>query len=103
MREKHTVTHALHCQKEAYNPIKHNEIRDVTTILMAEVSYDVNVEPHLQALQDQSFNSLTTRGDDARLDIEANGVEELRLTGTHFDVKVFNPLAKSCRTNSRDV
>ena len=41
-------------------------------------------------------NRTTTIDDDARLDFKANGFFDSRFSRTFFDVKVFNPYAKSC-------
>ena len=41
-------------------------------------------------------NKSTTTDDDARLDIRANGLWESRFSKTFFDVKIFNPHAKTC-------
>ena len=101
--EKFTVAHAMHCPKGGYTHIRHNEIRDEMAKLMDEVCYDVSIEPNLQPLQSERFdNKSTTREDEARLDIKANGLWESRFTRTFFDVKVFNPHAKSCPKNIAD-
>ena len=74
-----------------------HDIRDTFAELMNEVCYDVEIEPHLQSLQGESFDHrTTTTEDEARLDIKANGLWETRFSKTYFDVKIFNPLAKSC-------
>ena len=45
----------------------------------------------------ESFdNKSTTTEDEARLDIKANRLWDSRFNRTFFDVKIFNPLAKSC-------
>lgn len=44
----------------------------------------------------------STTTEEARLDIKANGLRESRFTKIFFDVKVFNPLAKSCQKNIED-
>ena len=77
--------------------MRHNEIRDTFGKLMDEVCYDVELEPKLQPLEGESFdNKSTTTEDEARLDIKANGLWDTRFSRTFFDVKIFNPLAKSC-------
>ena len=48
-----------------------------------------------------SSNSTTT-DDDARLDIKANGLWGSRFNRTFFDVKIFNPHAKSCPKTIKD-
>ena len=80
--------------------MRHNEIRDTFATVMKEVCFDVEIEPKLQPLEGESFDYKTTTTDDeARLDIKANGLWESRFRRTFFDVKIFNPLAKSCPKN----
>ena len=63
--------------------------------------YDVEVEPILQLLQGESFKHKTTSTDEnARQDIKANGLWGSRFSRYFFDVKIFNPIAKSCPKNS---
>ena len=70
---------------------------------MNEVCNDVEIEPHLQSLQGESFdNKTTSTEDDARLDIKANGLWGSRFCRTFFDVKIFNPHAKSCPKNTKE-
>ena len=95
--ENFNVAHVLHCPKGGYTHIRHNDIRDSFANLLNEVCDDVEVEPCLQSLQGETFaNRTTTIDDDARLDIKANGFFDSRFSRTFFDVKVFNPYAKSC-------
>ena len=97
--ENFNVVHSLHCPKGGYMLIKLNDIRDSDSFanLLNEVCDDVEVEPCLQSLQGKTFaNRTTTIDDDARLDIKANGFSDSRFSRTFFDVKVFNPYAKSC-------
>ena len=63
---------------------------------MNEVCQEVEIEPHLQSLQGESFYHLATATkDEARLDIKANVLWDTRFSKTFFNVKIFNPLAKS--------
>lgn len=92
-----SLTHALHCAKGGYTHMRHNEIRDTFATLVNEVCQDVQIEPKLQPLHEETFASnTTTTEEEARLDIKANGLWESRFTRTFFDVKIFNPLAKTC-------
>jgi len=51
-----------------------NEVRDLTAELLTEVCHDVEVEPHLQPLNDETFHYKTTNVQDgAHLDISMNG------------------------------
>ena len=64
---------------------------------MDDVFHDVQIEPKLQSLDEEIFSSnSTTTDDDARLDIKANGLWGIRFNRTFFDLKIFNPHAKSC-------
>ena len=63
---------------------------------MSEVCRDVAVEPLLQPLDGETFDRNSIATDDARLDIKTNVLWGTVFEGTFFDVKIFNPLAKSC-------
>ena len=98
-----SLNHALHCAKGGYTHLRHNEIRDVFANLMDGVCHDVQIEPKLQSLDGEIFSSnSTTTDDDARLDIKANGLWGSRFNRTFFDVKIFNPHAKSCPKTIKD-
>ena len=86
-----------------YNWEAKNEIRDVFANLMDDVCHDVQIEPKLQSLDGEIFSSnSTTTDDDARLDIKATGLWGSRFNCTFFDVKIFNPHAKSCPKTIKD-
>ena len=97
-----SLTHALHCPKGGYTIVRHNEIGDTFANLMSEVCRDVVVEPLLQTLDGETFDRNSSATDDARLDIKANGLWGTVFERTFFDVKTFNPLAKSCPKTKRD-
>ena len=64
---------------------------------MGSPAYNAPIEPKIQPLEGESFHKkTTTTEDDARLDIKANGHWRGRFSRTFFDVKIFNPHAKSC-------
>ena len=70
---------------------------------MNEVCHDVEIEPKLQLLQVESFvNISTTTEKEARLDIKANGLWCSRFSRAFFDVKIFNPYARTSRKLHRD-
>ena len=70
---------------------------------MNEVCHDVEIEPKLQPLQGESFvNNSTTTEDEARLDIKANGLWGSRFSRNFFDLKIFNPHAKTSRKLHKD-
>ena len=53
---------------------------------------------NISRLQGESFvNNSSTTDEDARIDDKINGLWSLRFSRTFFDVKVFNPHAKSSR------
>ena len=80
--------------------MRHNEVRDTFASVMNEVCYDVEIEPKLQPLEVESFvHKTTTTEDEARLDNKANGHWDSRFCRTFFDVKIFNPLARTCPKN----
>ena len=96
-KENFAVAHALHCLKGGYTHMRHNELRYSFANFLSDVCHDVEIELYLQPLQGETFAlKSTTSDDDARLDIKANGIWESRFNKTYFDVKIFNPLAKSC-------
>ena len=98
-----SLTHALPCAKGGYTHLRHNESRDVFANQMDDVCRDVQIEPKLQSLDGEIFSSnSTTTDDDARLDIKANGLWGSRFHRTFFDVKIFNPHAKSCPKTMKD-
>ena len=101
--EKRTIAHSLHCPKGGFTHLRHIGIRDSFGELLNQVCHDVEIEPKLLPLQGESFASNSvSKDDEARLDIKANGLWESRLHRTFFDVKVFNPHAKSCPKNTKD-
>ena len=75
--------------------MRHNEIRNLTSNLLAEVCHDVQLEPELQPLEGESLRYATSnKQDQAKADIKARGFWTPRQLA-FFDVKVFNPNAKS--------
>ena len=83
--------------------MRHNDFCVSFANLLRDVFHDVKIKPHLQPLQGETFaRKPTTTDDDARLDIKANGLWESRFNKTYFDVKVFNPQAKTCPESSSD-
>ena len=72
--ENFTVAHALFCQKRGYTHMRHSELRDSISNLLSDVCHDVEIEPHFQPLQGETFAlKSTTTDDDARLDIKDFG------------------------------
>ena len=101
--KKFSLTHGLHCAKGGLTHLQHNEIIDVFANLMDDVCHDVQIEQKLQSLDGEIFSSnSTTTDDDAQLDIKTNGLWVSRFTRILFDVKIFNPHAKSCPKTTKD-
>ena len=95
-RKKFTIDHAMSCPCGGLPTIRHNEIRDLTANLIAEVCSCVGIEPMLQPLSGEQIGPKSAITEDgARLDIKANGFWESKHETTSFDVRIFNPLAKS--------
>ena len=89
-----TIDHALSCAKGGFINIRHNEIRDFTADLLSECYKNVKVEPELTSLSGETFPASTITTDGARVDIAARGVW-IKGQMAYFDVRVFNPIAKS--------
>ena len=91
-----TLDHILSCPMGGFPTIRHNEVRDITASLLSEVCSNVTVEPLLQPLTGEQLQMTSASADpNARLDLSANGVWGGRFEKTFFDVRVFNPFAKS--------
>ena len=70
---KFSVEHALSCAKGGFPSIRHNEIRNLTAVLLTEVCHDVCIEPGLQPIPSETLTGATANNQDgARLDIAAN-------------------------------
>ena len=88
--------HALTCSKGGLTIARHNEIRDLTASLISEVCSDVEVEPRLQPLSGEQFlHASANRDAEARLDIKARGFWGGAFECAFFDVRVFNPRART--------
>ena len=73
--------------------MRHNRIRNITSILLKEVCKDVRVEPQLQQLTGEYLQHSTAAGNEVRLDISARGFWQAGQMA-FLDVRVFNPNAK---------
>ena len=88
------LDHALSCPKGGFISIRHNEVRDFTTDLLAECCKDVSKEPTLQQLTGEELPKSTIQSNEARVDVAARGFW-IKGQVAYFDVKVFiNPTAK---------
>ena len=69
-----SINHALNCPNGAFPILRHNEVRDFTGKLLAEVCPDVILEPDLQPLEGESLDFASANHEDnARADIRARG------------------------------
>ena len=69
---------------------RHDDVRDLLANLLKEVYHDVQVEPHLQTLTGEVPNGGANSSDEARLDVSVRSFWR-----AFYDVRVFNPFAKS--------
>ena len=100
--EKFSLQHALSCPRGGIPSIRHNEISDVTAILLTKVCHDVKVEPDLQPLAGEALNYATSNSSEAaRLDVAVNGFWGGRYEKSFLDVRLFNPHAPS--NNNSDI
>ena len=91
-----SVEHAFTCLCGRFPSICHNEVRDLTASLLSEVCCDVGVEPTLQRLDCEHLHYATAnREDGARLDVDARDFWGGNRQCAFFDIKVFNPFARS--------
>ena len=88
------VDHAMSCMKGGFVHRRHDEVRDLFASLLQDVCHDVEIEPPLQALPGEALSGSTNSSDEARLDVSARGFWQ-RGQRAFFDVRVFNPFAKS--------
>ena len=78
--------------------MRHNEVRDITAMLLTEICHGVTTKPHLQPLSGESLShcSAITEGS-AQLDVAMYGFWGGRFEKALVDVRVFNPSAQSNR------
>ena len=91
--KKFDVDHAMNCLTGGFIHKRHDGIRDVIAKIVNEVAYDVQTEPALQPLTGENLDS-SNDDEEARLDIAARGFWQ-RGEKAFFDVRVFNPFAKT--------
>ena len=58
------MEHALSCPKGAFPTARHNELRDITANLLAEVCLDVCIELELQPVDGMVPRHATTNNED---------------------------------------
>ena len=95
--DEFTSDHAMICKKGGFLSLRHNELRDITHDMMAEVCKGVESEPPLLPLTGEQLQYQTAnKNDNARLDISAKGFWT-RGERVFFDIRVFDPMAPSHR------
>ena len=86
--EKYTVRHALSCKKGGSVAQRHDGVRNLLTSLIGKVCTNVEVEPHLQPLDNERFNLRSAvTSPEARLDMKAGGFWSGGVA-SFFDVRV---------------
>jgi hypothetical protein len=84
----------MSCKRGGYIHRRHNRLRDMFAELIDQVADEVQIEPPLEPLTGERLPTGTITAKDARLDIAARGFWQ-QYEMAYFDVKVFNPYAKS--------
>ena len=95
---KFSIEHVLFCPKGGFPSIRRNEIRDLTANMLTEVCSDVCVTTNHRRTAYTGASSNIQDG--APLDIAANRFWGGRYERTVFDVRIFDPCARSnCQTS----
>ena len=69
-----SLQHSLPCKKGGFVSLRHNHLRNITANLIDQVCHDARVEPPLQTLTGETFDSRSTNvRDEGRLNISARG------------------------------
>ena len=84
----------MSCKNGGYVIRRHNRLRDMFAELLNQVADEVQIEPPLEPLTGERLDTGSITAKDARLDIAARGFWQ-QYEMAYFDVKVFNPYAKS--------
>ena len=72
--QKNSINHTLSCKKGGYVVMRHNKVRDLEAELMSEVCYNVQTEPELIPLDNNSLGINSATGERARPDVSGIGV-----------------------------
>ena len=88
------MDHAMSCLKGGYIHRRHDRLRDMFAELIEDVAYSTQVEPPLQPLTGENIPANANHENEARLDIAARGFWQ-QCEMAFFDIRVFNPFAKS--------
>ena len=91
---KYYLQHSLSCKKGGFITLRHNHLHNITANLIDQVCHDSRVEPLLQTLTGETFDSKSTNArDEARLEISARGFwTKCRIA--FFNVQVLEPNTK---------
>ena len=78
----------MSCKKGGFVTRRHDNLRDIFTVLLNKVCIDVENEPHLLPVTNEIFNHRTANTEnEARLDVKANGFWRRGQT-SFFDIRV---------------
>ena len=94
-----SMDHAMTCGRGGYIIRRHDRIRDLFARVMNEVLLGVRIEPPLQKLTGEKLNTGANKDEGARVDIVARDFWQMHEMA-FFDIKVFNPLAKTNMSQS---
>ena len=93
--DRMTVSNALSCKRGGFVAQRHDDIRELLTLLISRICKNVEVEPRLQPLDNERFDlRTTTTSPKARLDIKAGGFWSRGVT-EFFDVRVTHVNSRS--------
>ena len=100
--ESFSVCHALSCKKGGFIAQRHDNIRDILTVLLSKVCHNVQAEPHLQKIDNERFQLRTANiSDEARLDIKAGSFWR-RGQNAFFDIRVTHVNAMTNQNRSTE-
>ena len=92
---KFDAQYSMSCKKGGFVSIRHNDLRDLTAIILSEVCKDIEIEPTLLPLSGEELHGRTINwSNEARRDIRARWFWE-RGQQAFFDIRVFDPNACS--------
>ena len=93
--KKFDSQHANTCNRGGFIMRRHNNVRDMLAEMIDDVACDVRIEPPLQPLTGEVLQATgANREDEARLDVAARDFWQ-RGEMAFFDVRIFNPFAKT--------
>ena len=86
--EKFTINHSQSCKKGGFVSQRHDGIRDLLTSMLSKVCNNVQSEPHLIPIENETFQLRSANvSSEARLDIKAGSFWSRGVTA-FFDVRV---------------